>query len=317
MGPLVLIATGAGFASALMAATIASGGALALPLALLAPLPLVIVAIGWHPLVSLLGGAITCALLSFFFAGQTALVFAVLVAAPAWMLGTIVWQHDPSEAEGVLSGKLLVAAAIYGALATMIGAFSVSFDYSVFDARLLRQAEATLRFMMGVAPEAPLPTTAGATSEALVRAYATAVPPVSTMLLGLVYIVNAYVAARVSRASGRLPVAWSDVPSVMVPRALLLTTAALMLLAALPGWIGLAAELLATAATLVLILLGFATLHFLTRDWGGRLALLLVVWMTTAIFGVPALIMFFLGVIELSFGLRRRKMAGGTKPPNA
>jgi hypothetical protein len=95
---------------------------------------------------------------------------------------------------------------------------------------------------------------------------------------------------------------------------LLLATAVLMLLMMLPGYTGLIAELLATVGMMALSLVGFATVHFVTRGWNGRVFLLSTLWFATIIFGLPALLMLFVGIVELSFGLRARKSAGGGGP---
>jgi hypothetical protein len=311
MTRIILIAMVAGFASALMAATIASGAGIAMPLVLLAPLPLLIVAFGWHPLVAALGGAITCAALAMFARGSVAVIFAILVAVPAWAFGAIVWRSTGEVRSGVLTGKLMMAACLLGALATLLGALSISFSFDEFEAQLFRQAEATLRFMMRVPADQPLPRPPGSDADAIIRAYAAAVPAVTTAVLGFIYVLNVYVAGRIVRQSGRLPIEWPDVPSVAAPRMLLLATAVLMLLMMLPGYTGLIAELLATVGMMALSLVGFATVHFVTRGWNGRVFLLSTLWFATIIFGLPALLMLFVGVVELSFGLRARKSAGG------
>jgi hypothetical protein len=313
MGQLVFIAVAAGFASALMAATIASGGGLAMPLVLLAPLPLIIVSMGWHPLVAAIGGALTVAALAFFFRGSTALVFAVLVALPAYAFGAIAWRGGDHARDGTLSGRMMMAALLAGAFATVVGALSVSFSYAEFEAQLMRQAEATLRYMMQVPREQPLPRFGGTDADAVVKAYAAAVPVVTTAMLGFVYLLNVYVAGRVARQSGRLPVEWPDVPSLAAPRLLLPVTAVLLLLMALPGYMGLFAEVLGITGLLAITLVGFATVHFVSRGWPGRPVLLTLLWCGTVVFGVPAIIMLLVGIVELSFGLRRRKAAGG--PP--
>jgi hypothetical protein len=314
MGQLVFIAVAAGFASALMAATIASGGGLAMPLVLLAPLPLVIVSIGWHPLVAAIGGAFTVAALAFFFRGSVGLIFGVLVALPAYALGAIAWRGGDRAGDGILAGRLMMAALLFGAFATVAGALSVSFSYAEFEAQLMRQAEATLRYMMQVPADQPIPRMGGTEADAVVKAYAAAVPAVTTAVLGFIYVLNVYVAGRVVRQSGRLPVAWPDVPSVAAPRFLLPATAVLLLLMALPGYPGLVAEVLGTAGLMALTLVGFATVHFLSRGWPARVFLLSLLWSGTAIFGLPALVMLFVGIVELSFGLRRRKASGGAPP---
>jgi hypothetical protein len=314
MPTLVIIAAAAGLASALMAATIASGAGLAMPLVLLAPLPLLIVALGWHPLLGAIGGTLTVATLALFTRGSVALIFAVLVAVPAWAFAEIAWRTAGRAGTGVAAGMLVLAACIAGAVATLLGALSISFSFPEFEAQLMRQAEMTLRFMLQVPAGQPLPRAGNTEPDAIIRAYAAAVPAVTTAVLGLIYALNLYLAGRIVRQSGRLPVPWPDVPSLAVPRRLMMVTAILMLLGILPGYPGLAAELLATAGLVALSLLGFATVHAITRGWNGRSFLLASLWFATLVFGLPAVIMLFVGIIELSFGLRARMQRGGPPP---
>src|SRR3569832_1954479 len=86
----VLIAVIAGAASALMFASIISGALISLVLFYLAPLPLMVAAIGWGPLCASLGGIAAAIGLSALFGLPFCIAFAVTVALPAWWLGHLV-----------------------------------------------------------------------------------------------------------------------------------------------------------------------------------------------------------------------------------
>jgi len=85
-----LIALIAGAASALMFASIVSGALISLVLFYLAPLPLMVAAIGWGPLCASLGGIAAAIGLGALFGLPYCIAFAVTVALPAWWLGHLV-----------------------------------------------------------------------------------------------------------------------------------------------------------------------------------------------------------------------------------
>src|SRR5581483_846548 len=80
----LLIAVAAGFASATMFASIVSGALISLVLFYLAPLPLMVAALGWGSATALIGGLIAGLGLGFIFGIPYMLVFAVSIALPAW-----------------------------------------------------------------------------------------------------------------------------------------------------------------------------------------------------------------------------------------
>ena len=81
---IILIALAAGAASALMFASIISGALISLLLFYLAPLPLMVTALGWGPLAASLGGIAAASGLGAMFGLPYCLAFALTVALPAW-----------------------------------------------------------------------------------------------------------------------------------------------------------------------------------------------------------------------------------------
>jgi hypothetical protein len=308
MGSTIVIAAAAGLASALLAASAAAGPGIGMLLAVLAPLPLMIVAFGWHPLMAVLGGAITSAALAAMIRGSAGVVFAVLVMLPAFLAAHIVWRTDLNSERK--TGLLCVGGVLYAAVATLIGAFSISFDYADLQAHLLRQSELVYRLMGGIALDAPLEPVRGQDPKLFIQTYAQLVAPISTLVLGLIYLLTIWIAVRITEASGRLPVAREPVSAMDIPKLLLPFAALTILGGMLPGYLGLAAELFAVAAVLALTALGFATVHEITRGKPARPMLLAGLWTLTLIFGLPMLLMLFVGIAELAFGWRARRRAG-------
>ena len=83
---ILLIALAAGCASALMFASIISGALISLLLFYLAPLPLMVAAIGWGPLSATVGGIAAAIGLGAIFGLPYCIAFAVTVAVPLWVL---------------------------------------------------------------------------------------------------------------------------------------------------------------------------------------------------------------------------------------
>src|SRR5664279_3643585 len=87
MMAIILVAIVAGCASALMFASMVSGALISLLLFYLAPLPLMVAALGWGPLCATIGGIGAAAGLGAIFSLPYCIAFAVTVALPAWWLG--------------------------------------------------------------------------------------------------------------------------------------------------------------------------------------------------------------------------------------
>ena len=79
----ILIALAAGSASALMFASIISGALISLLLFYLAPLPLMVAALGWGPLSATIGGISAATVLGAIFGLPYCIAFVITVALPA------------------------------------------------------------------------------------------------------------------------------------------------------------------------------------------------------------------------------------------
>src|SRR5882757_5817239 len=92
---IVLIALAAGCASALMFASMVSGALISLLLFYLAPLPLMVAALGWGPLSATVGGIAAAIGLGAIFGLPYCIAFAVTIALPAWWLGHLALLGRP------------------------------------------------------------------------------------------------------------------------------------------------------------------------------------------------------------------------------
>ena len=92
---IVLIALAAGCASALMFASTMSGVPVSLLLSIMAPLPLMVAALGWGPLAATIGGIAAASGFGIFFGMRYCIAFAIAVALPAWWLGHLALLGRP------------------------------------------------------------------------------------------------------------------------------------------------------------------------------------------------------------------------------
>src|SRR4029079_9913844 len=87
MMQIVLVGLGAGAASALLFASIASGSPLSFGLATFAQLPIMLAAIGWTHRAGLTGALVASAGLAIATTGSVALAFLLSIGLPAWWAG--------------------------------------------------------------------------------------------------------------------------------------------------------------------------------------------------------------------------------------
>src|SRR3954469_5348201 len=90
-----LIAIAAGAASALMFASIISGALVSLVLFYLAPLPLMVAAMGWGPLAAAIGGIAAAIGLGALFGLPYCIAYVITVSLPAWWLGHLALLGRP------------------------------------------------------------------------------------------------------------------------------------------------------------------------------------------------------------------------------
>src|ERR1700729_4529202 len=150
---IVLIAIAAGCASALMFASIISGALISLLLFYLAPLPLMVAAIGWGPLSAIIGGIGAAIGLGAIFGLPYCIAFVVMVAVPAWWLGHLALVGRPATSANPSSngasppppdlewypvGRILLWITGFAALTTMAALLTLGTDADAITGTLRR-----------------------------------------------------------------------------------------------------------------------------------------------------------------------------------
>src|SRR3954471_4382377 len=123
MMQMFLTGVSAGVAAALLFASVASGSLLAILLFYLAPLPILIAAIGWSHWAALIAAIVAAVALGAAFGFYLCAVFLIGIGLPAWWLGYLALlgrpaptAANPNALEWYPVGHLITWAAIVGAL---------------------------------------------------------------------------------------------------------------------------------------------------------------------------------------------------------
>jgi magnesium-transporting ATPase (P-type) len=315
----ILIAIAAGCASALMFASIISGALFSLVLVYLSPLPLMVAALGWGPASALLGGLVAGVVLALSFNFMHGLGFVLTVATPAFWLGhlsllaqpatpssTPGGQHD-AALEWYPIGRVVLWAALIAALIMIFALLTTGSSGDDITARLREQALQALSTINRAGLEVE-------DKERIATFIARALPLVAVGTTILMYLLNLWLAGRITRTSHRLRRPWPDLHGIELPQTAIVVLAAALLLSFAGGLPGLIAQIVGAALLTAYTLVGLAVLHALTRPSSGR------IWWRLAAYGVivmfiwPLLLVPMLGLLDASFGLRRR-FSNRAKPP--
>jgi hypothetical protein len=317
----VLIALAAGSASALMFASTISGALISLLLFYLAPLPLMVAALGWGPLSATIGGIAAAAGLGAIFGLPYCIAFVLMVALPAWWLGHLALLGRPvvtaasagngaAPAAPVMEwypiGRILLWTAGFAALTTMAALFTLGSDAATITGALRRG----LLRILGVRDTAP-PT---GDTEHLIDALVTIAPVAAATITMMTLTLNLWLAARITATSGRLHRPWPDMKSAALPPMTLAALALALAFCFTGGLAALLAQIVGAALMMAYALTGFAVLHTLTLAMKSRALWLSGTYAIVLVFGWPVLAMVGLGLADAVFGLRQRYLQRKVPP---
>ena len=207
---IVLIAIAAGCASALMFASIISGALISLLLFYLAPLPLMVAALGWGPLSATIGGIAAAIGLGAIFGLPYCIAFVVMVALPAWWLGHLALLGRPvangippgngaspvaPDLEWYPVGRILLWIAGFAALTTMAALLTLGTDADAITGTLRRG----LLRILGSSDAAST-----GEIEQLIDALVTIAPAAAAIVAMMTLTLNLWLAAKITATSGRL-----------------------------------------------------------------------------------------------------------------
>jgi hypothetical protein len=315
MVQVALIGICAGAATALLFASVASGSALSVPLFYLAPLPILIAAMGWSHWAALIAAVVAGAGLAAVFGGLFFIAFIIGIGLPAWWLGYLALLARPAATPGGLewypAGHLVFWAAIIGSAIVIAGIVTLGTDLDSFRASFRTGLERMLKI------QAREPSNPGDTAfqSRLLDILVAVLPPAAAVLATITNVVNLWLAERIVKVSGRLRRPPSDLSAMQFPAYAPAIAAVAVAASFLSGIVGVSAGVLAASLLMAYAILGFAVLHMITRGMGGRPITLGITYVAVLVFGWPMLVMSLLGLADTAFDLRGR--AGRRRgPPN-
>jgi hypothetical protein len=315
---IVLIAIVAGSASALMFASIISGALISLLLFYLAPLPLMVAALGWGPLSATIGGIVAATGLGAIFGLPYGIAFAVTVALPAWWLGHLALLgrsiDNGASGNGARSvapdlewypvGRILLWITGFAALSTMAALLTVGTDAASITGALKR---GLLRIL------GPREAASTGESEQWIDALVTIAPAAAAIVAMMTLTLNLWLAAKITATSGRLQRPWPDLKAAVLPPMTLPALCVAIAFAFAGGLLAIVAQILTAALMIAYALTGFAVLHTLTLALKSRALWLSAAYAIVVVFGWPVLAMVVLGLADAIFGLRQRYLQ--RRPP--
>jgi hypothetical protein len=315
----LLIALAAGCASALMFASIVSGALISLLLFYLAPLPLMVAALGWGPLSATIGGIAAASGLGAIFGLPYCIAFALTVALPAWWLGHLALLGRPmingvSSGNGASAvapglewypvGRILLWISGFAALTTMAALLTLGADAATILGALRRG----LLRIIGARDAA-----AASGTEQWVDALVTIAPAAAALVAMMTLTLNLWLAAKITATSGRLHRPWPDLKSAALPAMALAALCVAIAFCFTGGLLAILAQIATAALMMAYALIGFAVLHTLTLALRSRALWLGCTYLVVTVFGWPALALVALGLADAVFGLRQRYLQG--RPP--
>jgi hypothetical protein len=314
----LLIAIAAGCASALMFASIISGALISLVLFYLAPLPLMVTALGWGPLTATIGGIAAAIGIGAIFGLPYCIAFVIMVALPAWWLGHLALLGRPvtnvapvnaaapaaPDLEWYPVGRILLWITGFAVLTTMAALFTLGTDAATITDTLKRGLQEVLSPRNGAST---------ADFDRLVDALVAIAPAAAAMVTMTTLTLNLWLAAKITATSARLNRPWPDLKNVALPQMTLAALCVAIALSFTDGMLGILSIVVAVALLMAYALTGLAALHTLTLALKSRALWLGITYTVIVLFVWPVIAMIILGLADAIFGLRQRFLQG--RPP--
>jgi Predicted membrane protein (DUF2232) len=292
-------------------------------LSYVAPLPILIGALGWNHRAGLVATAAGGLAVALAFRPEAGLAFAIGSALPAWGLAYLALLGRPNP-DGSMDwyplGRLLLWIAAAAAIITFVGVLALGdWDYEAYRTTLRETIESVIRIQMQIPSGTPLPPTfGGVPREQFIEALVGAVPFIAATAFALVLTLNLWIAAKVVAVSQRLPRPWPAIATTRMPQTALVLLGAAILASFVSGLVGVLALALAGGLMMAFGLQGLALLHHVSRGRPGRTGLLVGAYVLLAFIAHTFLPLLALaGIADTAVDLRRRFPGGAGPTPTA
>ena len=307
----ISIALAAGFAAALMFASITSGAAISLLLINLAPLPLMVVGLVWGPLSAAVGGIAATVVIASLFGLPYCIAFALVNVLPAWWLahlvllarqrGGVAAAGPNEELEWYPVGRILIWILVFATIITVTTLLTMGTDAAAIQSTI-RKGWVEL-----------LETTGLALNDSTLDTLVVMAPMGAEMAAVAMLTLNLWLAAKIAATSGRLHRPWPDLKSIALPTVTIAALFAAVVCCFSGGLLAILAQVLTAGLSIAYAMTGFAVLHTLTLAMKSRALWLGCAYAIVAGFAWALLAVALLGVADAVFGLRQRYLRG--RPP--
>src|SRR5260370_4156394 len=223
MTQIVLIGVGAGAAAACVFGSVTSGSGFSVILFYLAPLPIMIVAVGWSHWAGLTAAVAAAAMVGgalgiLFFA-----TFLASVGAPAWWLGYLALLGRPlanggaPHTEWYPPGRLVLGAAMLGAAVVVAALAMFGGDEATIRHGLKGALDQVLRSQTGSPADAPLRVPGIEDADRVVEMLVSVLPPAAAVIAAITLTGNLWLSRLVVSLFRPLTRPRPDLPTLAVP----------------------------------------------------------------------------------------------------
>jgi uncharacterized protein YybS (DUF2232 family) len=326
----ILAAIGGGLASALLSMLTIQKTSLAMAMGFISPLPIMLAALSFGSLpgfAAAIVGSIAVGMLDVHdgtftiirlsdinTAGMGALVFAISLGLPSWLLARIasstklVAPTVPAADQRKL-GLIIASAAGLAVISVALDFATTIASHGGFRATMAmmtQRIEPYIESLFATGRQLPKGITTHELAVAMTYAQMPVLAAASLVMLGF----NIWAAARITKASGHFRAPWPDLPrSLRVPRQLALVLAVSLGLSLAGGLVGLFALIVTGALIMAFAVQGLAVIHDLTRGKSFRLPLLIIVYLSLMLL-MPWLLAIYalVGLADAGFSFRDRRL---------
>jgi hypothetical protein len=280
----------------------------------LAPLPILIAALGWSHLTALVASVVASAAVASLFGPYFFAAFLIGIGLPAWWFGYLALLARSDSAGGLEwypVGHLVFWVAVVSAAIVAIGMLMLGTSEESFRATLRKGIERALH-----ANDTAVNAGPGRQLDLLVDIMVMAMPMAASVVTTMTNLINLVLAARIVKMSGRLRRPWPELSALRLPIYAVAVTGAAVIGSFLGGMAGLVSSTLMASMLLAYAVLGFAVLHSITRGYGARPFILGGTYTLVIVLFWPAIAMSMLGLADTAFDFRGRAGARrGSSPP--
>lgn len=306
-----------GVAAAAIFAVVLRGGLGGLLFAHLAPLPLMIVALGFGVRHGATAALVAIAVLSIYPHPMVGMAYALLVGLPAWF-ATYAISGAPRGRHDMLTRHLpawgAIAPAGFLALAVILWIIVATITFGSFDEALNPIRARAFIILDNMVKGQELGDKIDVTK--LSGVVARSIPAFLASYGLLIHVINLWLAGRLAQASSLLTRPWPDIATEFyLPRPVGGLFASGVVLSLFDGPSGAIGLVLATTMGLLLAFQGLAAAHVLLRGSRSSSIVLAIIYFTLGLLGWPIVLLTAFGAADLVFDFRARKLAATPNAP--